>query len=81
LEVTVRYFAAHKEIVGAAEERVTVPDGTTVAALMEELFRLHPLLRELHRDTVVSVNRGVGTDDIMLREGDDVALFPPISGG
>jgi molybdopterin converting factor small subunit len=48
---------------------------------MEELFRLHPPLRELHRDTVVSVNRGMGTDGIVLRDGDDVALFPPISGG
>ncbi len=81
MEVTVRYFAAHKELVGAASERVTVPEGTTVAGLIEVLFRLHPPLRDLRRDTVVSVNRGVGSDDIVLREGDDVALFPPISGG
>lgn len=81
MEVTVRYFAAHKELVGEAEERVTVPEGTTVAALMDELIRLHPPLRELQRDTMVSVNRGVGTDEIVLQEGDDVALFPPISGG
>ena len=81
MEVTVRYFAAHKELAGAAEETVAVPEGTTVAQLMEELFRLHPPLRELQRDTVVSVNRGVGTDDIVLRDGDDVALFPPIGGG
>lgn len=63
------------------EERLEVPDGTTVAGLLGLVFTRHPELEGLRRDTVVSVNRGVGTDDIVLSEGDDVALFPPIAGG
>ena len=81
VDVRVRYFAAHKELAGVPEETVTVPDGTTVAGLLQVLVRLHPELEGILRDTMVSVNRGVGSADIVLDEGDDVALFPPIQGG
>jgi molybdopterin synthase catalytic subunit len=81
LEIVVRYFAAHRELAGVTEERLSIPEGTTVAQLVDRIIGLHPNLEGLRRDTVVSVNRGVGTSDIVLREGDDVALFPPIQGG
>jgi molybdopterin converting factor subunit 1 len=81
VKVTVRYFAAHKEATGVADEVLDVPDGTTVAELMEQLMRQHPDLVDLRRDTVISVNKGIGNNAISLKEGDDVALFPPISGG
>jgi molybdopterin converting factor small subunit len=60
---------------------VEVPAGTTVGELVTMLVGRHPDLEGLRRDTVVSVNRGVGSTDIVLRDGDDVALFPPIQGG
>jgi molybdopterin converting factor subunit 1 len=81
VDVRVRYFAAHKELTGVPEETVTVPDGTTVADLLDVLVHRHPALEAIRRDTMVSVNRGVGSAEIVLDEGDDVALFPPIQGG
>lgn len=81
MRVTVRYFAAHRDSAGVAEEQMEVPDGTTVGDLLDRLVAIHPRLGELLADTVVSVNRGVGAHDIVLADGDDVALFPPISGG
>ena len=81
MKVTVRYFAAHREATGVADEVLDVPEGTSVTELVEELVRRHPDLVDLRRDTVISVNKGIGTGDIGLQDGDDVALFPPISGG
>ncbi len=81
MDVRVRYFGVHRELAGASEETLVVPEGTTVATLVDRVMALHPDLEELRRDTVVSVNRGMGTPDIVLEDGDDVALFPPISGG
>ncbi|UCC92324.1 MAG: molybdopterin converting factor subunit 1 [Thermoplasmata archaeon] len=81
MDIRVRYFAAHKEITGVPEETVSVPEGTTVDGLMEAVMALHPELEPIRRDTMVSVNRGVGSGGIVLKEGDDVALFPPIQGG
>lgn len=81
VKVRVRYFGAHREIVGAAEEMVDVPEGATVTKLVERILTAHPDLEDLRGDTVVSVNRGLGNADLVLEDGDDVALFPPISGG
>lgn len=81
MDVRVRYFGAHREISGTTQEMLEVPEGTTVAQLVDTVMALHPGLEAVRRDTVVSVNRGMGTPDIVLSEGDDVALFPPISGG
>jgi molybdopterin synthase catalytic subunit len=81
LEVRVRYFAAHKELSGVSEETVHVPDGSTVNDLVEILLSMHPDLADIRRDTMVSVNRGVGSGGLALKDGDDVALFPPIQGG
>jgi molybdopterin converting factor subunit 1 len=81
LRVRVRYFAAHKDLAGSATETLQVPEGTTVAGLLDHIITLHPRLEDLRRDTMVSVNKGVGPRDQVLEEGDDVALFPPIQGG
>ncbi len=81
MEVRVRYFAAHKELSGVSEETVQVPDGSTVNDLVELLLSMHPDLADIRKDTMVSVNRGVGSGGLVLKDGDDVALFPPIQGG
>lgn len=77
----VTYFIAHRDAAGVDEERIELPEGATVAALLEELVRRHPALAALARDTVVSVNKGVGSERTVLRDGDEVALIPPVSGG
>lgn len=81
MEVGVRYFAAHREMVGVSQESVSVPEGTTVSDLLGILMGMHPELEPLRKDTIVSVNKGVGPGDMVLDEGDDVALFPPLQGG
>ncbi len=81
VRVRVRYFAAHRDAAGVEEEDVDAPDGATVAELLGMLEGLHPGLRELRDDTVVSVNKGMGRPSAVLREGDEVTLIPPIAGG
>jgi molybdopterin synthase sulfur carrier subunit len=79
--VTVRYFAAHREAAGVEHEVLEVPAGTRVRELLDQVFRRHPALEGLRSETVVSVNKGVGNEAMRLRDGDDVVLLPPISGG
>ena len=81
MRVTVTFFAAIRDAAGTPEERVELPDGSTVDGLLRELHRAHPALRALADDTLVSVNRGLGAGTTVLRDGDAVALFPPLAGG
>jgi molybdopterin synthase catalytic subunit len=56
-----------------------VPEGTTVAQLLERLGAkaAHPVWSAL----AVAVNREYASGEAVLQEGDEVALLPPVSGG
>ncbi len=88
MKVTVRYFARYRSLVGKSEEELAVPAGITVRDLIEILKERHPVLKNevfAEDDDLADVNvsrngRYVGFDEV-LREGDVVAIFPPVSGG
>ncbi len=81
MRVTVRYFAAHRDLAGVEAEPLELPEGATVADLVGALLARHEWLGRLLRDTIISVNKGLGKEDTVLQDGDEVAVFPPISGG
>ena len=79
------YFAWVRERIGVASESLDLPDDvTTVGALLEWLRgqgdRHAQALRE--PSTVrVAVNQEYAGLDAPVRNGDEVALFPPVTGG
>jgi molybdopterin converting factor subunit 1 len=81
MEVTVRYFAGHRDIAGRAEERVELRDGATVGALWELLVARYPRLGGYSGKLLYAVNQEFGSLETELRDGDEVALIPPVSGG
>ena len=83
MRLKVLYFAAARELVGASEQQVELGEGATTAALLEHLLRAHPGLGELMRACVFAVNQEyVSKDDAApLKDGDEVAIIPPLSGG
>jgi len=88
MKVTVCYFARYRSLVGKSEEELEVPDGITVRELIEILKERHPVLKNevfAEDDDLADVNvsrngRYVRFDEV-LRDGDIVAIFPPVSGG
>ena len=88
MKVTVRYFARYRSLVGKGEEEVELPKGATVMDLIEKIKEMHPVLKNevfAEDDDLADVNvsrngRYVRFDEI-LKEGDVVAIFPPVSGG
>ncbi len=52
-----------------------------VNALLEVLKEQYPKLGNLIEPLIISVNREYATYDTILKEGDEVALLPPVSGG
>lgn len=79
------YFAWLRAKIGIAEERVEPPaDVATVAALLDWLRTRGPGFAEALKDTRVvrvAVNQEYVGWDHELRPGDEVALFPPVTGG
>lgn len=81
----IRYFAWLRQRVGCAEETLDLPpEVTSVAALKAHLARLHPGFAEaLDSPGVVrcAVNQDYVPEDAPLQAGDEVAFFPPVTGG
>jgi sulfur-carrier protein len=79
------YFAWLRAKIGIAEENVEPPPGiATVGALLEWLRRRGPGFAEALRDLSVvrvAVNQNYVPTSHPLKHGDEVALFPPVTGG
>jgi molybdopterin synthase sulfur carrier subunit len=85
LTLSVLYFARLKEALGRSSERVSLPGSVrTVAGLREHLrTRGGNWETELAPDKAVraAVNQEMADRDVPLRDGDEVAFFPPVTGG
>jgi len=81
MHVTVRLFATYREIVGSKELEVRLSDGATLRALLNALYRDHPRLKGYEETMLLAVNHEFAEPAARLREGDEVALMPPVSGG
>lgn len=79
IQVTLRCFAAVREQLGVDELKVELPAGATVEALRQRLGQRCPGLLRL--PLAFAVNRDYARADSELRDGDEVAFIPPISGG
>ena len=81
MRLHLRFFAAAADAAAARTLEWEVPDGATVADLRRTLAERLPALSRLAPLVLVAVNREYVPPDHPLREGDEVALIPPVSGG
>lgn len=81
MRVTIKLFARLREVVGAGKLERKLGEGATVGDLLDALQAEYPRLADLTERTITSVNQEFATPDNVLRDGDEVAIFPPVSGG
>jgi molybdopterin synthase catalytic subunit len=81
MELVVRFFALYRERAGRSTIPVQLPEGATVADLTSELRRQFPRLAPPEVQIVAAVNADYAGPETLLRDGDDVCLIPPVSGG
>ena len=79
--VQVRLFATYREIVGVGQLSWTLRNGATVGQLVEAVLARYPRLVGHGDSMLLAVNHEVVRPDLVLRDGDEVALLPPVSGG
>jgi len=77
----VRYFAVLRERVRCDGEVLDLADGATVRAALDVLAARHPAVAALRGRFRAAVNQDMVGDDAPLREGDELALIPPVAGG
>jgi len=81
MRIRVLLFGQLKDIVGRPEETVDIEPGARLASLVSRYSERYPRFQSLAGSIACSVNQEYATASIVLRDGDEVGLLPPVSGG
>jgi molybdopterin converting factor subunit 1 len=81
MRVTIRLFARLRDLAGNGELVRDVPERATVQTVWRGLVDEMPALGEYERTMSVAVNADYSRMSAQVREGDEVAFLPPVSGG
>jgi molybdopterin converting factor subunit 1 len=79
MKLTVRYFAAFRELTGVEMETLDT-DASSPSDLFNECAARHTGLQKF-TSSMVAVNDEMASWDSALSDGDEVLFFPPVAGG
>jgi molybdopterin synthase sulfur carrier subunit len=83
MNLRVKYFASIREAVGQGSESIDTRGGTLGALRSELIARGEPYASALARGRAVrmALDQVMSDEAAVLREGCEVAFFPPVTGG
>ena len=82
MQVRVLFFATLRDLVGTRKLTVELAaENSTVAQLRQELVARYPAIQENLGIALAAINEEFAFDKDSIQDGDEVAFFPPVSGG
>lgn len=81
MHVRVRLFARYREAAGRERLDIDLPENGTVESAWSVVVHRHPELEPYRQFTLFAVGHDYVAPDHRLRAGDELCLFPPVSGG
>jgi len=81
MRVQVRLFARFREAAGHDRVELDLPEGGTVEAAWEAVSHRFPVLSPYRPFTLFALANDYVPPDHRLQAGDELCLFPPVSGG
>lgn len=80
--IKVKFFAYLRESLGMSELNIEDMSGNTVEQLRQNLIENGSQWNVLaQQDLLVAVNHTLCGQDTLINDGDEVAFFPPVTGG
>lgn len=81
IAVKVLFFGAARDAVGHSEVDLRLNGNSTAANAFEQVLEKFPDLRRFGRSLLLAVNQEYAVADREVHDGDELAIFPPVSGG
>jgi len=81
MKVKCLFFAGAKDIVGKSSIEFEVNESTTTTEFEKIVLAKHPSLEKILTTSLLAVNQEYVDTPVVLKEGDEIAVIPPISGG
>ena len=81
MRITVKLFAILRDRAGTGELPLDLPAEATVDSACSQIVKKLPELRDFLPKVAFAINREYVKPESILRDGDELALLPPVSGG
>jgi molybdopterin synthase sulfur carrier subunit len=84
MKVTAVFFASIRETLGQGNVEVELSPASRVSDLINVLTDLNGQAWQVAltaENTKIAINQAVSTEDVALSDGDEIAFFPPVTGG
>lgn len=81
MKIRVRLFASARELAGFETRELELPADGTLEDVWRQLESVNPAFERWKESTRFAVNQEYVRGGLRLRDGDEVAVLPPVSGG
>jgi MoaE-MoaD fusion protein len=81
VSIKILFFANLKELAGVRQLELVIPNQTTVLDLKNILQGEFPAIAVALQSSIIAVNHEFSRGEDLLHESDEIAIFPPVSGG
>jgi molybdopterin synthase catalytic subunit len=81
MTVKVLFFGLLKDLTGRSEDRLELPDGSSLSRVFQHYAEKFPRLGEMSRSIVMARNQEFADPSSPIADGDEIAFLPPVSGG
>ena len=81
MKIKARFFGLYRELVGSSQVDLVIEDKISLADLRQELAVFFPPLQAFADNLLLAVNGEYGLAELQLKDGDEIAVLPPLSGG
>ena len=81
MRVVVCFYSYFKDLTGCSRVTETLPDGSTLEDLLDQLVIRFPKLASMRKSTLMADGVDYQDRSYVLKTDDEVSLFPPVQGG
>ena len=81
INVKILFFGAAREAVGAEEINLGIPFPASVSSVKKAVFARYEVPSAFAKSLMTAVNEEYATDETTIKNRDEIAFLPPVSGG
>jgi len=82
MQIEILFFATLKDLIGEKKVQLSLPgDSSTVGLVRQQLIQRYPQIEANLKAALAAINEEFASADDTVQDGDELAFFPPVSGG